>query len=180
MSVTTYFKGDNFMDIQGLRRLFDYMYWANCQMWECAIALDDQQLSTDLDYSVGSIHAHLVHMVSMDNLWVNFLWHDEVEFLTERHMPTLAKIREEWDALEDEMRDYLSTLTDQDLEQSITPPFLNLPILKLGDALLQIVNHATDHRAQILAGIHCLGGRTVAEDYERFLGQTPPLTMNVA
>ena len=168
------------MSIQDLKCLFDYMYWANCQMWECAIALNDQQLSTDLDYSVGSIRAHLVHMVSMDNLWINFLWHDDVEFLTDRQLPTLIKIREEWDALEEEMRDFLSTLTDDDLERSITPPFFNMPTLKLRDALLQMVNHATDHRAQILAGIHCLGGRTVAQDYVRYLGQTPPLSLSVA
>lgn len=161
------------MGIQDLTRLFDYMYWANCQMWECATALDDRQLSADLGYSIGSIRAQLVHMVSMDNLWINYLWHNDVEFLTDNHLPTLTKIREEWDALEDEMRDYLSTLTDADLEQSITPPFFNIPKLTLGDALLQIVNHATDHRAQVLAGIHHLGGRTVAQDYVRYLGQQP-------
>lgn len=159
------------MGIQNLSRLFDYMYWANCQMWQCAISLDEQQLSTDLGYSIGSVRAQLVHMVSMDNLWINFLWHDEVEFLNGTYLPTLPKIREEWDALEEEIRDYLTTLTDEDLEQVVTPPFLNLPSLKLGDILLQIINHATDHRAQILAGIHYLGGTTIEQDYTNYLVQ---------
>lgn len=168
------------MSIQDLTRLFDYMYWANCQMWDCVTSLDEQKQTADLGYSIGSVRAQLVHMVSMDNLWINFLWHSDVEFLSENYLPTLPKIREEWDALEDELRDYLSTLTDDDLEQTITPPFLNLPPLKLGDILLQIVNHATDHRAQILAGIHHLGGRTVAQDYTHYLVQNPILQRHVA
>lgn len=159
------------MNVQELTRLFDYMYWANCQMWECVLTLDETQLTTDLNYSIGSVQAQLVHMVMMENLWINYLWHDEVEFLNESYLPSLFKIREEWDALEEEMRDYLSTLTNEDLEYEIQADFLSLPPLKLRDILLQLVNHATDHRAQILAGIHRLGGQTVPQDYTNYLVQ---------
>ena len=159
------------MTIQDLTRLFDYMYWANCQMWNCVTALDEHQLNTPLEYSIGSVRAQLTHMVSIENLWINYLWHEEVEFLPADYFRDLPQIREEWDALEEEIRDYLSTLTDDDLQQEIEPDFFDLPPLKLGDILLQLINHATDHRAQILAGIHRLGGDTVAQDYLRYLAQ---------
>ncbi len=133
--------------------------------------LDDEQRHTDLQYSIGSVHSQLVHMVTIENLWINYLWHGEVEFLPASSFPTLAQLREEWDALEEEMRDYLTTLTDADLEQEIEIDFLPVPILKLRDVLLQIINHATDHRTQILAGIHRLGGGTVLQDYLRYLAQ---------
>jgi uncharacterized damage-inducible protein DinB len=32
------------------------------------------------------------------------------------------------------------------------------------DSLMQILNHSTDHRAQILSLIHQLGGATIAQD----------------
>lgn len=162
------------MNIQHLTQLFDYMYWANCQMWQCVISLDEEQLTTDLDYSIGSIRAQLVHMMAIDNLWINFLWHGEVEFLPEHNFLTLSQIRAEWDALEEEARDYISTLTSDDLEQWVTPTFQNLPPLKLGDILMQLINHSTDHRAQILAGIHRVGGHTIAQDYTRYLSQQSP------
>lgn len=157
------------MKIADIQKLFDYMYWANCQMWQCVVQIDESQRNTDLHYSLGSVQSQLVHMVSIENLWINYLWHGEVEFLDQQLLPTLTHIREEWDALEDEIRDYLTTLSDDDLEQIIEPKFFNLPPLKLRDILLQIVNHATDHRAQILAGLHRLGGPTIAQDYLRYL-----------
>ena len=159
------------MKIADFQKLFDYMYWANCQMWHCIVEMDDTQRTTDLHYSIGSVQAQLIHMVSIENLWINYLWHGEVEFLTENLLPTLGHIREEWDALEDEIRDYLTTLTDADLDRVIHPPFLNLPPLTLRDILLQLVNHATDHRAQILAGVHRLGGQTIAQDYLSYVLQ---------
>lgn len=162
------------MTIEQLTQLFDYMYWANCQMWQCVIELDEDQLTTDPGYSIGSIRAQLVHMMTIDNLWINYLWHGEVEFLQADHFLTLSQIRTEWDALEEEARDYLSTLTSDNLAQWVAPPFLNLPTMKLGDMLIQLVNHSTDHRAQILAGIHGVGGMTIAQDYTHYLRHQSP------
>jgi len=159
------------MTVQEMIRLFDYMYWANKQMWQCVLTLDEAQQKINLDYSIGSVHDQLVHLVSVENLWVNYLWHGEVEFIDGRMLNTLSQIRKEWDALEQEMRDYLSTLTDDDLNQVITVKFATPSTVKLKDILLQILNHATDHRAQILAGINRLGGKTVEQDYFRYLAQ---------
>ena len=159
------------MNVQDFARLFDYMYWANCQMLHCVGSLNETQVQTDLSYSIGSVQSQLAHMVSMDNLWINYLWHGEVEFLNKGYFKSLNDIYEEWQALEEETRDYLSTLTNDDLERTVTPAFLDLPPMSLRDVLLQIINHATDHRAQVLAGIHHLGGATVEQDYSRYLAQ---------
>ncbi|PJF26553.1 MAG: hypothetical protein CUN52_15675 [Phototrophicales bacterium] len=37
------------------------------------------------------------------------------------------------------------------------------------DALVQVANHSTDHRAQTLAGLHQLGATTVEQDYLFYL-----------
>jgi len=151
------FKEQTPIQVHELRHLFDEMYRANHQMWVCVLKLREEQLTTDLGYPIGSIHTQLVQMICNENLWVNFLWHGEVEYLREVNFPTLAQIRLEWDALEAEMRDYLSTLTPAVLEHQVELGCLNLPRLTLREILLRVVNHATNYRTQILSGIHQLG-----------------------
>lgn len=137
-----------------LKRLFDEMYEVNHQIWSCVLELGKDQLMLDLGYPIGSIHFQLVQMIRSENLWVNFLWHGEVEYLQAVNFPTLAQIRREWDALEAEIRDYLSTLTTADLESTVELDSLNLPSLTLNDILLQVVNHATNYRTQLLSSIY--------------------------
>lgn len=151
------FKEQTPIQVHELRHLFDEMYRANHQMWVCVRELREEQLTIDLGYPIGSIHAQLVQMIHSENLWVNFLWHGEVEYLQAVNFPTLAQVRLEWDALETEMRDYLSTLTPADLEHQVELGCLNLPLTTLSDILLRVVNHATTYRTQILSGIHQLG-----------------------
>lgn len=148
------FKERIHIQMDELKRLFDEMYRANRQMWACVQELREDQLALDLGYLNGSIRFRLVQMICNENLWVNFLWHGEVEYLQEVNFPTLAQIRQEWDALEAEMRDYLSTLTPADLECTVELDSLNLPQHSLSDILLWVVNQATRYRTQILSGIH--------------------------
>jgi uncharacterized damage-inducible protein DinB len=140
-----------------LKHLFDEMYQANHQMWECVQELREDQLTIDLGDRNGSIRFQLVQMICNENLWVNFLWHGEVEYLQEVNFPTLAQIRLEWDALEVELRDYLATLSPADLACTVELDSLNLPPHNLSDILLRVVTQATKYRTQILLGIHQLG-----------------------
>lgn len=144
------------IQIHELRHRFDEMYRANHQMWACILELRKDQLTVDLGYPIGSIHAQLIQMIRNENLWINFLWHGEVEYLQEVNFPTLARVRLEWDALEAEIRDYLSTLTPTDVEHQVELERLNLPPLTLSDILLRIVNQTTKSRTQILLCIHQL------------------------
>ena len=139
-----------------LHGLFDDMYRANHQMWECILQVREDQLTLDLGSARGSIRTQLVQMIHNENLWVNFLWHGEVEYLRETDFPTLAKVRLEWDALESEMRDYLSTLTAMDLEYQVELDFVNLPSLTISDILRRLVDQATKIRTLILSDIHRL------------------------
>lgn len=144
------------MKIEELSRLFDGMYRENRRMWEAVQSLRYEQLTQPLEGSSGSIRAQLVRMIRAENLWVNFLWHGEIEFLREDQYPTLALIRVEWDALEAEIRDYLSTLTSADLERTIKPPFLRRAPIRIGDVLVQVVSDAANQRAHILTGLQKL------------------------
>jgi len=137
-----------------LQSLFDAMYRENHQMWVCLLELHADQLKIYMEIMNGSIHSLLVQMICNENLWVNYLWHDQVEYLRLSEFPTLAKIRHEWDSLEAEMRDYLSILTVDDLGRVVDTCSLNLPSVTLIEILTQVVNYAASCRTQILAGIH--------------------------
>ena len=81
-------------------------------------------------------------------------------------------IRAHWDTLEQNMRDYLSKLRDDML---IEKPFAEGEDkdLILWQVLLHVVNHGTDHRAQMLRILHDLGVKTVSQDYIFYVYDNP-------
>jgi uncharacterized damage-inducible protein DinB len=116
-----------------------------------------------------SIRAQVVHMVANENLWVNYLWHGEVEFLQESQISTRARIREEWDALEEEMCDFIDELSPAELESQIEPPFLKTGAsLKVWEILLQIINDAAASRRQLRGQLHRLGSPGFAHGFFDF------------
>ncbi len=44
--------------------------------------------------------------------------------------------------------------------------------IKVWEALVQVANHSTDHRAQIMAGLHRLGAPTMGQDFLDYLFET--------
>lgn len=152
------------------RDLYDYNYWAHRQVWECLEQLSDEQITQDLEYSVGSLHDQCVHVMSVESWWFRFLRTGVVEFLNPDDHKTRASVRETWDVVEREVRDYLAALTPQELRREVSPDFWEGRLtVQVWQALVQVANHGTDHRAQMLAGIHRLGGPTVEQDYLSYL-----------
>jgi len=158
------------MDKQSLTRLFNYHYWANRRLWDSVMALSEKQFTQALSDGSPPIRTQIVRMVAHENLWVNYLWHGEVEFLQESYLPTRACIRAEWDALEEEMRDFIDDLSPAELESQVEPPFLNAEVsLKMWEILLQIIHQATESRAQMCLHLHRLGSPAPAQDFIDFL-----------
>jgi uncharacterized damage-inducible protein DinB len=81
------------------------------------------------------------------------------------HLPHKEEIRRRWDEVQATMRAYLGDLRDEMLGGK---PVADLP-MALWQILLQVVNHGTDHRAQLLALLHHLGVETFPQDYFFFL-----------
>jgi uncharacterized damage-inducible protein DinB len=152
------------LDKSSLTRLFDHHYRANRRLWRAVMALSDEQFSQAPDDGNPSIQTQIVRMVANENLWVNYLWHGEVEFLQESQIPTRASIRVEWDALEEEMCDFVDELSPAELERRVEPTFLNAGAsLKIGEILLQIINDAVESRAQLRLHLNRLGIPTLPE-----------------
>ncbi|MFZ1043974.1 MAG: DinB family protein [Anaerolineales bacterium] len=138
-----------------IRTVFKYGDWAFEKVWDCVMQLTDEQFVGDLDYSRGSIRNHVIHIMSTTQRWIIRINGSEMpprlafdDFLT--RIVTKAK----WDELRTEALKYISTLSEADLDGKVTwqMPDRNMTAENARwEILMHIANHATDHRAQILA-----------------------------
>jgi uncharacterized damage-inducible protein DinB len=157
------------MDKQSLIRLLQYHYWANRQLWQSVMELGDKEFTQPLDNGSPSIKSLLIRMVADENLWINYLWHGEIEFLKDCYFPTRNCIRSEWDALEEEILDFLDDLNPAALENYVDAPFLNSGTsYKVWEILLRIIHQAAETRAQIGLHLERLGSPSPTEDFVDF------------
>jgi uncharacterized damage-inducible protein DinB len=155
------------MNADGFRHLYDYHFAINRKVWDsCVVPLTDAQFTQDIAYSVGSIRNQTVHMLNIDERWFCGLRGVEVPgFLDPLHFPTRAVVRERWDAVEADMRAYLEALRDDDLHDPLSEQFPH----KVWQVLIHVLNHGTDHRAQMLAMLNQMGVETFPQDYALYL-----------
>lgn len=157
------------MTAEHYRRLIEYTYWAHKRVWDCAMALSDEQFNRPCDYSMGSVKDQLVHTMAAEWLWLERLKGTSPDALfSSADFPTRDSIRAKWDEVEADWRAYVAALRDEQLDEILhytsitgraprqTPRW---------EALSQIINHGTDHRAQTLSLIHQLGGKTIEQDF---------------
>jgi uncharacterized damage-inducible protein DinB len=156
------------MTAEHFRTLFDYNFWAHRQVWDCVMQLNEAQYRQPCDYSIGSVHEQLAHTLAAERLWLGRARQDTAPvFPSSEEFPDRAALRAAWDALEGEWRTFVAGLNDTDLDTTITyrtlssGATLQTPLWLI---LSHILNHGTDHRAQTLALIHQVGGKTVAQD----------------
>ena len=153
------------MKADHFRQLYDYHFDLNRKIWDqCIAELPKELFKKKLDYSTGSIRNQTVHLLNVDDRWFSGLRGLEIPgFINPVHLATKERVRSKWDEVEANMRGYLEGLTDDDIYQ----PFeMNLEIWQV---LYHVLNHGTDHRAQMLAMLNQLGVETFPQDYALFL-----------
>lgn len=157
------------------RSLYEYTFWAQERLWTCMESLTEAQFSLDLGYSQGTLWDQCFHTMSVECWWPHFLHTNEVLFPDADEVPTRAAMRARWEPVREEIRQYLSTLTVDELARVVRAPFWpkERKSITVWQALLQVVNHSTDHRAQMLAALHGLGAPTVDQDYLTYLFEQP-------
>ena len=153
------------MNAAAFRHLYDYHFAENRKLWQaCASALTDEQFSRPAGYSRGSVRQQLLHLMAVDEIWFCELQGRAPAEPPEDAEGRLA-LRARWDQLEQEMRGYLAGLQDTQLfARPIQDPEEDQP-LATWQVLLQVVNHGTDHRAQLLRQLNDLGVKTSSQDY---------------
>jgi uncharacterized damage-inducible protein DinB len=153
------------MHAHALRHFFGYHFAENRTLWDRYVSqISDEQFTRHVDYAHGSIRNQIVHLISVDDAWFRDLRGIEIpEPLDPADLVDRESIRAYWDRVEQTMREYLDALRDDMLDS--TPLEDEDKHLKVWQVLLHVVNHGTDHRAQLLRLLHDLGVKTTSQDY---------------
>lgn len=162
------------MNAQAICHFYDYHFAQNRYLWEkYVMGLTDEQFIQEFNYSLGSVRNHLVHLISVDDTWFKGLRGVEIpEPLNPAEFNDRLAMRKQWDEVEEMMRGYLATLQDEDLLSRPFPEGEDEQLV-LWQVLLHVVNHGTDHRAQLLRLLHDLGLKTTAQDYIFYVYEHP-------
>ena len=155
------------MNADAFRHFYDYHFAENRKIWDTYVTpLSHEQFTQEVDYSHGSVRDQIIHLMSVDDAWFSELRGVEPsEPFPPANLDDRESIRAHWDRVERKMRDYLAELRDDMLfDKPIEEPEEDKDLI-VWQVLLHVVNHGTDHRAQLLRLLNDLGVKTMSQDY---------------
>lgn len=143
------------MNIDNIRTLFDYVYWANARIFRAALQVTPEQFTAKNTSSYGSLRGTLVHTFRAEMIWRRRLQGEAMPtgIPVEADFSTPQALLTAWQAEEPLMRAYLASLADSDLQVMVSykstkgEPFQNI----CWAILAHVVNHGTQHRAEAAA-----------------------------
>ena len=149
------------MTVADLTALYDYSCWANARLFPVIARLTDEQFAREVAGSYGSIRTTLVHMMSAESGWLDRCGGPpRGERLDPAAFPTLDSVIRRWSAYEAQMRRFLASLPEAELERTVNytiPPLALTGAGRIGDLLLHAINHNTHHRGQVTLLLRALG-----------------------
>lgn len=155
------------MNVNAFRHLYEYHFTENRHIWDSYVMqLSDAQFTQAAAYSHGSVRDQIVHLMNVDEGWFSELQGSEPsQPLAPASLDDRKIIRAHWDSVEQSMRAYLAELRDDLLFATpIKEPEEDKDLI-VWQVLLHVVNHGTDHRAQLLRALNDLGVKTTSQDY---------------
>jgi uncharacterized damage-inducible protein DinB len=155
------------MNAGAFRHFYDYHFSENRKIWDRYVTqLSYEQFTQQAGYSHGSVRDQILHLMDVEDVWFSELRGIEPsEPLSPTDLDDRQKIRENWDRVEQSVREYLAELRDDMLfDKPIEEPDEDRDLI-VWQVLLHVVNHGTDHRAQLLRLLNDLGVETKYQDY---------------
>ncbi len=151
--------------------LFDYMYWANRRLLDTADLLPPEQFTTPATATTTSrnLRATLVHELDVEWSWRLRLQNrgdEDGGELNAESFPDIASLRDQWRQDEAEMRAWLDTLTDEDLEAEVPGPVPR----PLWHYLMHIFTHASQQQADAATILSAFGHSPGDIGFLMFLG----------
>lgn len=112
------------MQVDYIKALYDYNYWANERILNAVEGISEAQLNADMHNGMGTMRMTLVHMLSGEWIW-RMRWQGDspTSMLRQEDFPSLAAIQVRWREEEQKMRAFLATLRDDDLSWNIEISF---------------------------------------------------------
>jgi uncharacterized damage-inducible protein DinB len=150
------------MNLQDVRTLLDYHYWARDRMLDAVSALTPEQYTQPLGNSFASIRDTLAHVLWADMIW-EARWQGREPNMTfdSAVWPDVDSLRRAWSAHEQAIRALVERLGEVGIQQPIAYRSLNgTPSAEPFWQLVQhVVNHGTYHRGQVTTLLRQLGQR---------------------
>jgi uncharacterized damage-inducible protein DinB len=143
------------MNLKDILLLYDYNAWADARLLGAAAGLSPEQFAGPVAalprLSHRSLRDTLVHTLGAHWLWRSrCLGHSPTVMLSPDEFPTLEVLQARWQEEVQEMRRFLSGLSDADIDRVISytdtqgRPHENT----LWHILVHMVNHSTQHRSE--------------------------------
>lgn len=141
------------MDVQTIRNLYAYNAWANKRILETAAQVEPEHWAKPVAFCHGSLRGTLVHIFGAEMIW-RLRCQEGIsppEVISEKVFPTLAFLQVRWQEEQAKMAGFLAALDDSFLNEIIHyqntrgVPFENV----LWQILVHVVNHGTQHRAEV-------------------------------
>ena len=155
------------MNANAFRHFYNYHFAENRKIWNSYITpLSHKQFTQAVDYSHGSVRDQIVHLIDAEDVWFSELrGANPSEPIPPADTDDRETIRAHWDSVEQKIREYLAELRDDMLfDKPIKEPEEDKDLI-VWQVLLHVVNHGTDHRAQLLRVLNDLGVKTEYQDY---------------
>ena len=148
------------MNLQDLRTMLDYHYWARDRLLDAIDALSPEQFTRDLGSSFKSVRDTVAHTYAAEWAWYQrWLGQSPTALLPYDQFPDVASIRTVWTEHEAKMRAYVEGLGDAGVDKVIDYTLLNgsAGSTPLWQMLQHVVNHASYHRGQVTTMLRQLG-----------------------
>lgn len=163
------------MNLQDLRTLLDYHYWARDRMLDAVRLLAPEQFTRDMHSSFPSVRDTLAHTYFAEWAW-HSRWRGQSPAKGRElsEFANVASLAAAWRELEAEVRAFIGGLGERDVEREVEYHLLNGRPGKsrVWQMVQHVVNHATYHRGQVATMLRQLGARPPNEmDMDTFYGE---------
>jgi uncharacterized damage-inducible protein DinB len=148
------------MTVSELQRFYDYAYWANRKLLTVIAQLTQDEFTRTVAGSYGSVRNTMVHVLSAEWGWLDRCGGTQRgPALKADDYPTVESLTKRWTAVEGHVREFLSTLDDDDLSRIVefTLPGMEPRAMRLGELLHHAAVHSVHHRGQVALLLRLLG-----------------------
>jgi uncharacterized damage-inducible protein DinB len=148
------------MNLQDLRTLVDYHYWARDRLLDALDPLAPEQFNRDLGSSFKSIRETVVHIYAAEWAWhARWIGQSPTALMTGDAFPDIVAVRRAWIEHEATMRAFLESLGEAGVARVFEYKLLSGQVgsSPFWQMLQHVVNHASYHRGQVTTMLRQLG-----------------------
>jgi len=150
-----------------LRFMFQYNLWADLRTLDACASLTNEQFTRTIPSSFSSVRDTVAHLYGAEWVWNERIHgNSPTALFPASTFADLASLRAKLEEMDRYYIDYVSKLTQKDLDQVIHYKAFDGKEYSnpLWQTLHQLTNHASYHRGQVVTLLRQLGAKPVSTD----------------